>query len=465
MHLKIFGLFLLLNLLFHKTEGQDSIPAPSILDNNKHFSINGFVRGGAYYDLNRESDKPYFSSGFADLGLKIESELPSVYKAYADVRFRFGSEFNKPVSTTNIREAFVEYEGKRWNISAGQKIVKWGRADFTNPTSKYNPQNLISRSPDREDMDMGNLLATINWFPAEKFSMQAVAVPYYRSSVLIIDPVKLPENTTIEQINGLITDKQMMSYGLRADVHLKGIDMGISWFEGYDPMPGIALSSFYLDFSGPSPMATTKLSVKPYLTRVAGFDFESSLGSFGIRGEAALASPSLSYITNEYIPMKELKWVAGLDWSKENWRITGEYTGKFIPDFIESAMDPILGTEPDYTKLAGYLSTPGFDVNEYVRQQVGAFNRLYNYQLKKFYHSAGVRVEAELLYGKLLPSLFSLYNFTSKDITIVPEIKYKPADGLTIVAGAEIFSGKKGSLYDIVDDFMNTIYVALKVDF
>jgi hypothetical protein len=465
MNPKIFGLFLLLNFIFYKTKGQDSIPAQSDIVNDKHFSINGFIRGGGYYDLNHGSGKPFLSSGFADLGLKIESGLASVYRAYGDIRFRFGSEFNKSVSTVNIREAFVEYNGNSWNISAGQKIVKWGRADFTNPASKFNPQNLISRSPDREDMDMGNLLATINWFPSEKISIQAVAVPFYRSSVLIIDPVKLPENTTIDQIKGLIPDKQMMSYGLRADLHLKGIDMGISWFEGYDPIPGIALSSFNLDFSGVSPVATTKLGVKPFSTRVAGFDFESSLGSFGIRGEAAFSNPSLSYVTDEYVPLKEFKWVAGIDWSKGNWRITGEYTGKFIPDFTIVSADPILGTEPDYTKLAGYLGTPGFDINEYVRQQVGAFNRLYNYQLKEYCHSAGVRVEAELIYGKLLPSLFSMYNFTSKDIMIMPEIKYKPADGLTIVAGAEIFSGKKGSLYDIVNDFMNTVYFALKVDF
>ena len=48
---------------------------------------------------------------------------------------------------------------------------------------------------------------------------------------------------------------------------------------------------------------------------------------------------------------------------------------------------------------------------------------------------------------------------------VIPEIRYKPADGLAIVAGAEIFTGRKGSLFDIVNDFMNTIYVAIRVDF
>jgi hypothetical protein len=124
-----------------------------------------------------------------------------------------------------------------------------------------------------------------------------------------------------------------------------------------------------------------------------------------------------------------------------------------------------MGTEPDYAKLAALLSTPGFDIHEYVREEVGAFNRLYNYQLKKVYHSAGLRIEADIVYGKLLPSVFTMYNFTSRDLLIIPEIKIKPTDGMTITAGAEVYSGKKGSLFDIVNDFMSTVYFGIKVDF
>jgi hypothetical protein len=438
---------------------------PASAGTEKLTSINGFIRGGAYYDLSRGNNDPFFSSGFSDFGLKVEAGKPSGYKAFADIRFRYGSEFRKPVKDMGIREAYVEYTGKKWNISMGQKILKWGRADFTNPTSKLNSQNLISRSPDREDMDMGNILASVNWYPSERIDLQAIIMPLYRPSVLIIDPIPLPENTSINQTNGLITDQQLLSYGLRTDLHLKGIDLGISWFNGYDPMPGVSLTSFNLNLSGPGPVTTTQLSVKPYKTQVIGFDFESSIGPLGLRGEAALSMPYLSYKTVEYVPLKELKWVAGLDWSPGKWRFTGEYSGKFLPGFIPSAVEPIIGTEPDYSKLAEMLAIPGFDINDYVRQQVGSFNRLYNYQLEKYYHSGGLRIEAELFYGKMLPSIFTMYNFTSKDLMIIPEIRFKPADGLTIVGGAELFAGRKGSLYDIVRDFMNTIYVAMKVDF
>jgi hypothetical protein len=78
---------------------------------------------------------------------------------------------------------------------------------------------------------------------------------------------------------------------------------------------------------------------------------------------------------------------------------------------------------------------------------------------------AGMKVEVDLLYGKLLPSVMTLYNFTSHDMLLIPEVKIKPADGLSITIGAEIYSGRKGSLYDLVDEFMNGAYVSLRVDF
>ncbi|MGD0757238.1 MAG: hypothetical protein ABR927_19510, partial [Bacteroidales bacterium] len=220
-----------------------------------------------------------------------------------------------------------------------------------------------------------------------------------------------------------------------------------------------------IDLSGSTPVTTTQLAIKPYKTEVFGIDFESSAGPLGLRGEAAWSLPALSYKTNEYVPLEELKWVAGMDWSPGDWRLMMEYTGKYLPAFEPSSVDPIIGTQPDYTKLAELLAVPGFDINDYVRQQVGAFNRLYNYQLKQSYHSAAIKIERDLSYGTIVPSVFAMYNFTSKDLLIIPEIRYKPADGFTLVAGAQYFKGKRGSLYDIIDGFMNTIYLSLKVDF
>ena len=58
-----------------------------------------------------------------------------------------------------------------------------------------------------------------------------------------------------------------------------------------------------------------------------------------------------------------------------------------------------------------------------------------------------------------------MYNFTSRDLLFIPEVKFKPADGLSITAGAEFYSGKKGSLFDIVDGFMNSVYLSSELIF
>jgi hypothetical protein len=443
---------------------ENQISDDAVIEKLNNFS--GFVRAGLYAGVdNDDKNIPYVSSAFSDFGLKMELENGINFKAIADLRLRYGAEFEKPVSILDLREAWIKFYGKKWDISAGQKIVKWGRTDFTNTLSKFSPQNLLSRSPDREDMDMGNLLSSLNWYPSEYLSFEAVAVPFYRSSVLIIDPIPLPENVKINEIQSILTNKEMFSYGLRADIHMSFIDWGLSWFNGYDPMSGIALTDFRLEMSGQVPIPFTELSMTPYKTRIVGIDFETTAGSFGIRGEAAVSGPHLSFKSHEYVPLPELKWIIGTDWSSGVWRIIGEYSGKRVSRFIASAADPLIGSEPDYALLAQMMADPGFDLSGYVRAQVGAFNRLYNYQLMRYYHTGALRVETELAYGKLLPAVFSIYNFSSQDFLIIPEIRYKPSDGLTITAGAEFYKGKKGSLYAITDDFMNSLYVSLRVDF
>jgi len=461
--LGIFTGFLLLVSNLVQSQDTESINNSAI--NSSEKILGGFVRGGFYTWVDKADDKPYIPSAFSDLGLKLETGNGKNFRTFADLRFRYGTEFLKPVSKFDIREAWVSGNGKKWNLSAGQKIIKWGRCDFTNPTSKLSPLNMISRSPDREDMDMGNLLASVDYYPWEKVNLEAVVVPYYRSSVLIIDPIPLPDYVSINQLPSLVTEKEMFSYGLKADFHFRLFDWSLSWFDGYDPMPGIALTVFNLDLTQPVPVPYIELSVKPYKSRVLGIDFETAVGALGIRGEAAWSDPKLSYETNEYVPYPELKWALGADWSTSIWRFTAEYSGKYISGFTPSAADPVIGTETDFSQLAALLAIPGFNPEDYVKLQVGAFNRLYNNQLNQHYHSAGLRVEADMLYGKILPSVMTLYNFTSCDLLLIPEIKIKPADSLAITIGAEIYSGRKGSLYDLVDDFMNGAYVSLRVDF
>jgi len=55
---------------------------------------------------------------------------------------------------------------------------------------------------------MGNLLVEAKIYPLPAFSLEAVAVPYYRASVLLIEPMPLPGWVKINQITSPITGKE-----------------------------------------------------------------------------------------------------------------------------------------------------------------------------------------------------------------------------------------------------------------
>lgn len=428
--------------------------------------ISGFIKTNTFYDLERNSDKTLFSTFNSVAGISLDKNIAGKFRGFSEVRFRYGAQFNEDLSPVVIREAFADFNlTPSLIISAGQKIIRWGSADFTSLNSKINPLNYISRSPDREDADLGNIIASASWFAGTFFDLEAVLVPFYRPSTLIIDPVPLPRGVEIEQLKSLITNQKLTGVGFRAGFHPKGIDIGLSWFDGYDPMPGIKLSSADIDFSGSLPSVSIKLKVTPYKIRSAGLDFETTAGAFGIRGEAAWSRPCHISGENEHIPLEEIKWVAGADYNPGNWKLNIEYSGKYLPDFIPLSVQPVIGIEPDYEQLAILLQQPGFDFPGYLKQQTAAFNRLFNYQVNRIYHSTGIRVEHELAWGRVIPSLFAMYNLTSRDLLLIPEIKFKPFDGLTVTAGAEIYSGKKGSLYRLINDFMESIYMGIKINF
>lgn len=455
------NILLLINVAIIR--GQDSLTFGG--NDGAYRSAGGFLRGGLYSWLDNKDDKIYFPAVFSDFALKLEAGRKDHFGIYADLRFRYGTEFDKPVSRLDLREAWVSFSPGSFTFSAGRKIVKYGRCDFTNPTSKLSPANYTSRSPDKEDIDMGNILFSAKYFPSEKFDIEAVFLPCYSPSVLIIDPVEMPSFVTLNKLPEIIAAKDMYSYAFRASFHLRQADWSVSWFDGFDPLPGISLDDFILDLNGQIPSMSAVLSVTPYRNRVAGFDFETTAGMFGIRCEAAFSNPTLSYRTNDYVPMPEIKWAAGIDRQEGNWRFAAEYSGKFITDFIPADVDPLLGSEFDMTAIMALLSLPGFDPEYYVTQQVVAFNRLYNNQIKRTYNSLAMRIEAELGYGKFLPSVLSVYSITTSDLLLMPELRLKPGDGLTLTFGAEIYSGKKGSLYDLIDDFMNGVYLSMRVDF
>ncbi len=427
-------------------------------------NINGFLRSGLYSELYKNNESGPFSSVYADAGLKLDLRNNHNFRAYADVRYRFGLEFMQNVSALQLREAWVTVYGRNVEFIMGQRIIKWGRADFDNPVSSFNPRNMFVRSPESEDMDLGNIAGSLIFKPAAFLSVEGTITPFYRPDVLITKPLNLSENVQIKQIEGLMGGKSMAGYGVKFDFYLRAVDFSVSWFNGNDPLPGIRFDNVDINIGDGTVDFDITMSVTPYRINRFGADFEAVAGRFGFRGEASYTKPELSFRNVHYIPMPEVKWSAGGDIMAGDFRIGAEYTGKYITDYEPSPVDPVPpGDMPTLTPEQISMIPGG--IEGYIIIQTTAFNRLYMYQLEKSYHSAGLRVEADLAAGRVTPRLVTLYNFTSRDLAIVPSIKYRPSDGVMIIGGADIYKGRQGSLYDIIDRPLSNLFLALRVDF
>lgn len=427
-------------------------------------TVNGWTRAGIYSDLYDLGGSSPFSSLYTDAGIRADIRNNLNFRGYIDLRYRYGSEFRTPVSQFQVREAYISVYGRKLEFIIGQRIVKWGRADFDNPTSSLNPRNFIVRSPEKEDIDLGNISASVIYKPARFISLQAIVTPMYRSDVMITAPLRLPPTVTIEELDQLVALSSVAGWGAKADFYLSPVDISFSFFEGYDPLPGIKFKNLDIVMSEEGVQLFTTLAVTPYRVKRYGADFETTAGRFGVRGEVAITKPELSFRINEHVPMPEVKWALGADLTAGLFTMGAEYFGKFITDYEPSSLQPVVpGDIPPLTpEQIGAI--PG-GPEGFATMQIAAFNRLYMYQLNEWYHSLGLRVGADLAAGKVAPTLHMVYNLTTRELAVVPAVKVRPADGLSLIAGADIFKGREGSLYDIIDRPLSGLFVSVRIDF
>ncbi|MGM0464334.1 MAG: hypothetical protein ACQEQW_06725, partial [Bacteroidota bacterium] len=116
------------------------------------YRLGGFIRSGLY--INRPSGTTGIPVSFADLNLNIEAGNGRTYKAFADFRYRYASEYGEIINSPVLREAWAAWYTPHTELIAGKQIVKWSRMDFFRLQDNITPRNDLYRSFDPADRDM-----------------------------------------------------------------------------------------------------------------------------------------------------------------------------------------------------------------------------------------------------------------------------------------------------------------------
>ena len=394
------------------------------------YELNGFMRSVLYGGKIAQGDGNELKSGYGEIGLKFSVKKQYFGDGYAEVRFRRGNEYGNPIAEMQLREAYVNTYLGNVDIRIGQQIVVWGRADGFNPTNNITPSNMLVRSPDEDDRREGNFLIR-TFYNMGHFRLEGILVPMYAPSVLPIKVIPLPAGI---QINDPVYPDENFkngSYALKLNYEGTLFDGSLSYFDGFNPFPGINATIF-----GFFPQA--------YRLNVLGADFSTTVGPLGLRGEFAFRSPH-DYEQHFFVPNPDYQYVVGLDREFGDFSFIFQYVGRYVDDYTD-------------------LSEPQ-NFFEKMSYELAQKNRMISQQLYETTHSVSFRPAYKLLYETLIVELLGLYNFTTEELYARPKISYFIADALKFSVGADIYTGPEETLFGAVEESLSALFLELRASF
>ncbi|MFA9454274.1 MAG: hypothetical protein ACERK6_10200 [Candidatus Aminicenantaceae bacterium] len=410
----------------------------------KGLDLGGFLRSTLYAGKAASPDAGQIKSGYGEFSLKAKTTVEGFGGAFAEVRFRDGMEFDERISQFTLREAYVDAFAGRFDFRVGHQIVVWGRADGLNPTDNITPRDMLVRSPDEDDRRMANFLIR-TYYNASPVRLEGIWIPFYRPSRIPTEFISFPANVIYGGQDYPAARLEDSAFAVKLNLELPSLDGSLSYFNGNNPFPG--MSAELLTLSPPGiPVPIMNAFLKSYRMQVLGADFATTLGGFGLRGEAAYRWPHEDYKASVYIINPDLYFVAGIDREfSGGLSMIFQYLGRYVTDFeeLQPPADPRL--------------LPLFRLEEK--------NRLLVSQQYEFSHALTLRIAQSLMYETLDLELMGYFNVTTEEFLIKPKVTYRITDALKLIAGGECYQGPSETLFDLIDPYLSAFFGELRLSF
>lgn len=202
-----------------------------------------------------------------------------------------------------------------------------------------------------------------------------------------------------------------LAFGARAARTVRGVDLGLTYWDAVDPAQAWDRRITYLPAPGLGLLPVNQLTPKHVRVRTLGASFSTALGSFTLWGEGTLAFGK-SFSVNDLsdrdgqVERPELSTVVGLDW-------TGLDPLFANVQWIQAVVidhEHRIGIDPVRTYLSLLLRLP-------------------------------LRSET------WIPQLFAIYGMNHSDAMLRPSVVWKATDRLSVTAGVDWFLGASKGLF------------------
>jgi len=387
---------------------QDESTASSLLADA---NLNGSVRGSVW-----NISKNAFGNndlGIAELWLKASPHIGQGAVLVLDGWVRNPDVFHHEKAESVLRENYLSFSSGAADFRIGKQIIVWGRADQLNPTDNLSPRDNTLFMADSDDQRLGTVaLKTTYNFP--DLVVTGIVLPYFQ-----------PNKQPIPPASGVVYAESIPEggqYALKFEQSGHAVDWSLSYFQGFDLNPDIAIDTVQA--------GSLALSLQHHKVRVLGADAATVVGRYGLRAEAAYTWTEDEEGTDPFVKNPFFYAVAGAD------RTFFEYLNVNLQYFVRQVSkfnDPNAIVDPLTRNVA--------------LQQAIASN-----QLDSFQQGASLRIGNKWLNETLEAEVAAVVNFTRRDYYLRPKLSYYFDDHWKGALGANAFHGDSNTFFGLLED-------------
>lgn len=300
------------------------------------FRLNGFV--DTYHALRTASPNDWMSSRS-----RVRAEIDA-FKGNTSAFVSLNAIQNSVVKDktgVELREAFLRYADKGWELKAGRQIIIWGVADAVRITDIVSPMDYTEfLAQDYDDIRIPVNALRLK-YSRNTFNIEAIWIPVPDFFILPTDTDNpwsvagaIPVPAEFHMDNTPARRIRNSELGGRVSFFMPGVDFSFSALHTWNKMPA---------FAKYTAAGSDLLQVEARHRRMdmLGADLSVPLGKFVVRAEAAfyineLLDAGFGKNDNNPLARNTLNSLLGLDWYPGNeWTVMAQYSHKYIASYTD----------------------------------------------------------------------------------------------------------------------------------
>jgi hypothetical protein len=388
--------------------------------------MSGSIRMGYWSSSRTLDDREHLA--VAALWLKAQPKLGPNASLFVEGRVKNQELFREEETDGALREAYLDLNLGAMDLRVGKQIIVWGRADRINPTDNLTPKDLTLLVPEDDDQRLGTPAVKATYYLGG-LSLTGVWLPEFESDTIPIrrpgPPFTLRERVPAETLR---------QWAIKIDQTGKAVDWSLSYFDGFDPFPDLGIDR--VSASG------VDLLLSNHRIRVIGADAATTLGRYGLRGEAAYTFTEDPEGINPDMKNPFFFMVVGGD------RTFFEYLNVNLQYILRVVVN---------------FRSP-FKIQDPLQQSVAIQQAVQTNQLDQVQHGASLRISHKWLNETLEGELVGVLTFPRGDYAIRPKVTYAFTDRWKGVIGADLFRGPRLSFFGNLRE-NSTAYTELRWSF